>query len=147
MKRQISLPIYLFSLLLLACFASIATSDNPTAPFTSPIADRPLLCQGNEPFPAPERFNKDVADKLCSEFRIEQIVFVERSVFQSSHYYTDFIDGSRFFGTDICVLDLKTGRKRSILPAEMKSGIVNRIDFVVRVSSRKTESFVRSLFS
>ncbi len=128
MKRQISLPIYLFSLLLIACFAPIAKTDNPTAPFTSPIAGRPLLCQGNEPFPAPERFNNDVADKLRGEFGIEQIVFVERSVFQSSHYYTDFIDGSRFFGTDICVLDLKTGRKRSILPAEMKSGIVNRID-------------------
>ena len=129
MKRQTCNTIYLISVLLIEFFtASIAYSDSLTAPFTKPVEDRPLLCQGNEPFPAPERFNQSVADKLRNEFGIEQIVFVERSVFQSSHYYTDFIDGSRFFGTDICVLDLKTGRKRSILPVEMKSGIVNRID-------------------
>ncbi|MBE6425170.1 MAG: hypothetical protein E7029_04140 [Planctomycetaceae bacterium] len=98
------------------------------APFTAPLLDRPFLCEGTVPFPAPEQFDRETARKIVDEFGIEQIVFVKRATFQSSHYYTDFIDGSRFFGTDLSILDLKSGKITDLLPDWMKKGIVNRFD-------------------
>ena len=103
-------------------------AQEPIAPFTAPIPDRPILCEGTVPFPAGEQFCQKTAQAIRDKYGFDQILFIERATFQSSHYYTDFIDGSRFFGTDICVLDLSSGQKRSILPAAMKKGIVNRLD-------------------
>ncbi|MHC4133325.1 MAG: hypothetical protein ACYSR3_15280, partial [Planctomycetota bacterium] len=37
---------------------------------------------------------------------IDKLVFVKRYTFQSSHFYTDFIDGCVNFGGDLCILDL-----------------------------------------
>lgn len=81
-----------------------------------------------KPDPAQDRFNPAVAEKLVRQHGIDRIVFIKRATMQSSHYYTDFIDGCRFFGTDLCILDLKTGRVTSILPERLRSGIINRMD-------------------
>jgi len=117
------------ALLFFLLFPLSAQSDSePTAPFLAPVVDRPFLMEGNVPFPAPEEFNQSAARKLVEQYGVEKLVFVRRATFQSSHYYTDFIDGSRFFGTDLCVLDLKTGKVTGILPDSMKGGIVNRYD-------------------
>jgi hypothetical protein len=75
-----------------------------------------------------DEFNAETAKKIVDQFGVEKIVFAERATFQSSHYYTDYIDGCRFFGTDLCILDLTTGEKTSILPEDMKDGIINRLD-------------------
>lgn len=107
---------------------SINSSSEPTAPFTAPVPERPMLSEGSVPFPAPEIFRPDTARKIMENYGIERILFIRRATFQSSHYYTDFIDGSRFFGTDLCVLELRTGRVTSLLPERMKRGIVNRCD-------------------
>lgn len=73
-------------------------------------------------------FHPETARRVVRQYGIEQLAFVKRATFQSSHYYTDFIDGCKFFGTDLCVLDLRTGRVRSLLPPNMKTGLINRID-------------------
>jgi hypothetical protein len=56
---------------------------------------------------------------------VSEIVFVRRATFQSSHYYTDFIDGSRVFGSELCVLSLADGSVRSLVPS-LKDGIIDR---------------------
>jgi hypothetical protein len=73
-------------------------------------------------------FNPDAAAILRDRHGIDHILFIKRKTYQSSHYYTDYVDGCKFFGTDIRVLDLKTGETRSILPERLKTGIVGRMD-------------------
>ncbi len=57
----------------------------------------------------------------------EKILFVKRYTYQSSHYYTDFIDGCERFGGNICTLDLTTGQVQEIVPS-MSHGIFGRYD-------------------
>jgi hypothetical protein len=56
---------------------------------------------------------------------VDEILFIHRATFQSSHYYTDFIDGARIFGGEICVLSLADGSVRSLVPS-LKDGIIGR---------------------
>jgi hypothetical protein len=55
----------------------------------------------------------------------KEILFIKRATFQSSHYYTDFIDGSKIFGSELCVLNLETGGVRSLVP-QLKDGLIGR---------------------
>ena len=57
----------------------------------------------------------------------DQLVFIKRYTYQSSHFYTDFIDGCHEFGGQLCILDLKTNQVRDLLPA-MSDGIFGRFD-------------------
>ena len=57
----------------------------------------------------------------------DKIVFVKRYTYQSSHYYTDFIDGCEKFGGNVCTLDLNTGEVVEIV-GSMKHGIFGRYD-------------------
>lgn len=57
----------------------------------------------------------------------DKIVFVKRYTYQSSHYYTDYIDGCEKFGGNVCTLDLDTGEVVEIVPS-MKHGIFGRYD-------------------
>lgn len=57
----------------------------------------------------------------------DKIIFVKRYTYQSSHYYTDFIDGCEKFGGSICVLDLDTGKVKDIVPS-LKDGVFGRMD-------------------
>ena len=75
-----------------------------------------------------EAFDPQPARRLVEQYGVDRLVFVQRATFQSSHYYTDFIDGCKFFGTDLCVLDLRSGHVASLLPRPMKTGLINRID-------------------
>jgi len=60
---------------------------------------------------------------------VSKIAFIKLNSFTSNHYYTEFINHRWMPGTDICILDLKTGRVKSILPEKLgKSGIVARMD-------------------
>lgn len=67
------------------------------------------------------------ARKILLEEEIDKILFVERAVWQSTHYYSDFIDGSKIFGTRLCVLDIKTGRIRSLVP-HLSGGLIGHCD-------------------
>lgn len=57
---------------------------------------------------------------------VDSILFIRRKTLQSSHYYTDFIDGCVHFGSELCLLDLNDGTVRTITPESMKNGIIGR---------------------
>lgn len=56
-----------------------------------------------------------------------KLIFIRRKTYQSSHYYTDYIDGCKFYGSALSVLDLSTGAVTDIVP-ELKDGIFGRYD-------------------
>ncbi len=60
-------------------------------------------------------------------FNFEKLLFVKRYTYQSSHYYTDFIDGCDDFGGNINILSLKDGTVKKIIPS-MQKGIFGRYD-------------------
>ncbi len=66
-----------------------------------------------------------VADNPLIDF--DQLLFVKRYTYQSSHYYTDFIDGTENPGGNLSILSLKDGTVTEILPS-MKQGIFGRYD-------------------
>ncbi len=66
-----------------------------------------------------------VADNPLMDF--DQLLFVKRYTYQSSHYYTDFIDGTENPGGNLSILSLKDGTVTEILPS-MKQGIFGRYD-------------------
>lgn len=49
----------------------------------------------------------------------DEVLFIRRHTFPSTHYYTDFIDGCVFFESNLCVLNLKTGAVREILKTNL----------------------------
>ncbi|MHC4518525.1 MAG: TolB family protein, partial [Planctomycetota bacterium] len=57
----------------------------------------------------------------------DELLFVKRFTYHSSHFYTDFIDGCGRFGGNLCVLDLRTGEVTDLIP-EMAEGIFGRFD-------------------
>ena len=65
-------------------------------------------------------------NELLNE-EITQILFIERAVWQSTHYYSDFIDGAKILGTRLCVLDLKSGQVRSLVP-QLQGGLIGHCD-------------------
>ncbi|MHC4187101.1 MAG: HzsA-related protein, partial [Planctomycetota bacterium] len=60
-------------------------------------------------------------------FDFDKLLFVKRYTYQSSHYYTDFIDGCRNFGGNISILSLKDGTVTDVIP-ELNKGIFGRYD-------------------
>jgi hypothetical protein len=58
---------------------------------------------------------------------IGKLLFIKRCTYQSSHYYTDHIDGCRFYGGNLCILEMKTGKVTEIVPS-MGKGIFGRCD-------------------
>jgi hypothetical protein len=57
----------------------------------------------------------------------DKLVFIKRKTFQSNHYYTDYINGSRYFGGALCLLDLQTGKVTELAPS-LKDGIFGLYD-------------------
>jgi len=60
-------------------------------------------------------------------FDFDKIVFIKRYTYQSTHYYTDFIDGCEKFGGNICVLSLEDGSVKELVP-QLRHGIFGRYD-------------------
>jgi len=56
-----------------------------------------------------------------------KLLFVRRYTYQSSHYYTEYIDGCLNFGGNLCVLSLRDGKVTELVP-ELKDGIFGRCD-------------------
>jgi hypothetical protein len=59
--------------------------------------------------------------------RTDKILFVKRFTYQSSHYYTDYIDGCRDYGGNLCVLQWADGQVRELVP-QFRKGIFGRFD-------------------
>jgi len=66
-----------------------------------------------------------VADNPLMDF--DRLLFVKRYSYQSSHYYTDFIDGTENPGGNLCILSMKDGKVTDLLPS-MAGGIFGRYD-------------------
>ena len=74
--------------------------------------------------------HKSVAKALVSGNALmdfDKLLFVKRYTFQSTHFYTDFIDGCVEFGGNICLLSLKDGTVTELVPS-MADGIFGRYD-------------------
>jgi hypothetical protein len=74
-----------------------------------------------------KEFQYDVLIANNPLFNFDELLFVKRYTYQSSHYYTDFIDGTENPGGNLSILSLKDGFVRDILPA-MNGGIFGRYD-------------------
>jgi len=66
-------------------------------------------------------------ETLIKKLGSDKMIFIRRKTFHSSHFYTDFIDGCTRYGGNICVLDLKTGKTKDLLP-QMANGIFDYLD-------------------
>ena len=58
---------------------------------------------------------------------VEQLVFVKRFTYTSNHYYTEYINSAWLPGGNLCVLDLKSGKVRNLLP-QLTNGVFERFD-------------------
>ncbi len=74
-----------------------------------------------------EALREDVLLTDNPRMEFDRIVFVKRYTYQSSHYYTDFIDGCEKFGGNLCTYDLRSGQVRDLVPS-MRRGIFGRYD-------------------
>lgn len=70
---------------------------------------------------------KEFARKILLNNDVHEILFIKRKTNQGSHYYTDYIDGIHYFGTDLVVLNVETGEERSLIP-NMTEGVIHRCD-------------------
>ena len=104
--------------------------------FVSGLTERALELDGlksldvPDSVPAPVEIPKvDYPDlvKKNPALSFGKILFIKRKTYQSSHYYTDYIDGCKYYGGNICTLDLRTGKVTDLLPS-LKSGIFGRFD-------------------
>jgi len=67
------------------------------------------------------------ASQILMSKGIDKLVFIKRFTYQATHYYTEYIQGGFLPGGNLCILDLKDGSVKELLP-EMKSGIFERFD-------------------
>jgi hypothetical protein len=59
--------------------------------------------------------------------QFEKLLFVKRYTYQSTHYYTDYIDGCINFGGNLSILSLNDGTITDLVPS-MSHGIFGRYD-------------------
>ena len=57
----------------------------------------------------------------------DELLFVKRFTYDSNHYYTEFINSTWQPGGNLCVLDLKTGAVRELVP-QLQGGVFERFD-------------------
>ncbi|MDR2762954.1 MAG: hypothetical protein LBB88_10155, partial [Planctomycetaceae bacterium] len=112
-------------------FAGFRITTNNTTPDSNTNA---FLEKFKEQKRLAELKEKELNEKITAKAReklqkivpdAESILFIRRPTFQSSHYYTDFIDGSVFFGSELCLLSIKDGSIKSLAPT-LKDGIIGR---------------------
>jgi hypothetical protein len=73
------------------------------------------------------RFHAEAAKQLLDR-GIKELLFIRRFTFNANHVYTDYINSQWMPGGGLCVLDLKTGGVREIIPEFTKSGVVGWLD-------------------
>lgn len=57
----------------------------------------------------------------------DSLIFLKRFPFQSNHYYTDYVNGCKYYGGNVYSLNLKNGQTKVLVP-ELEGGIINRFD-------------------
>jgi hypothetical protein len=74
----------------------------------------------------PAAEEKSVWNRLIEQ-GVEQIVFVKRFTYNSNHYYTEFLNSSWMPGGNLCILSLKTGEVKELVPSFSK-GVFGAFD-------------------
>lgn len=75
---------------------------------------------GTGRFPDPPRIAGPIykpapaGDALIRKLGSNNLVFIERYAFQSDHFYTDFINGCKRFGGNLCTLDLNRAAESTL---------------------------------
>jgi hypothetical protein len=69
---------------------------------------------------------KSVRNRLIEQ-GVEQIVFVKRFTYNSNHYYTEFLNSQWLPGGNLCVLSLKTGEVKELVPS-LSGGVFGAFD-------------------
>jgi hypothetical protein len=72
--------------------------------------------------------NAQYEPELVEETGFRQLLIVKRDTYNSSHFYSDYIDGCSRFGSNICILDLMTGDETPLFEEPMTDGIFGRVD-------------------
>jgi len=72
-------------------------------------------------------FNVAAAKELLDE-GITELLFIRRVTGTASHVYTEHVDSRWTPGGGLCVLDLKTGKVRDIVPELTQDGVVSWLD-------------------
>jgi len=65
--------------------------------------------------------------KVHPQLDFNELVLVKRFTYDSNHYYTEYINASWKPGGNICILDLRTGSARELVP-QLKGGVFERFD-------------------
>ncbi len=57
----------------------------------------------------------------------DKLLFIRRFTYQANHYYTDYINGCKRFGGNLCVLSMADGKVTELAPS-LEGGIFGRFD-------------------
>lgn len=111
---------------------SVEFEVTATAPKLAIAKDRrlpppPVTAKLSPADKAPHQFNPAAAEQLLRQ-GIDKLLFVRRHTLTCSHVYTEHIDARWTPGGGLCLLDLRTGKVRELLPPEFSQGVVNRFD-------------------
>lgn len=86
----------------------------------------PQLAVPPSPEEAPHEFNAAAGQRLL-DTGVEQLAFIRRYTLNGNHVYTEYVNSRWTPGGGLCILDLRTGSVRELLP-ELNRGVVNRFD-------------------
>ncbi|NQT88932.1 NPCBM/NEW2 domain-containing protein [bacterium] len=75
---------------------------------------------------SPHTLNPEGAQALLRQ-GVEKLVFVRRFTLTANHVYTEYLNSRWTPGGGLCILNLKTGAVRDLVP-EFRTGVVNRFD-------------------
>lgn len=64
---------------------------------------------------------------MVAPLGFDKILFVKRHTYNANHYYTEYINSAWMPGGNLCVLNLKDGSVREIVP-QLKDGVFERFD-------------------
>jgi hypothetical protein len=98
-----------------------APASRPTVAEATPLGPPPAAAE------SPRWFNRAAAEQLLAH-GVEQLLFVRRYTLSADHVYTEYVNSRWLPGGGLCVLDLRTGEVREILPELTATGVVNRFD-------------------
>ena len=113
--------------LLLTAFATAEAQRLPRSSMSNPAAGVDEKWEYTPPVEDAKEGSKKTLAQLPAG--VSKIAFIKRHSFTSNHYYTEYINHRWLPGADICVLDLKTGKVKGILPEKfVNGGIIARMD-------------------
>ena len=70
---------------------------------------------------------QDNLSPLRTRLDFDKLLFVKRFTYNSNHYYTEYINSAWMPGGNLCVLDLRDGSVREVVP-QLRGGVFERFD-------------------